>query len=52
MPNKEFDLIKELNPSIYNGIKELYDAAGEDGKKGIKLDLWNLNRYIRSVKGN
>ena len=34
------------------GFKELYDAAGEDGKKDIKLDLWNLNRYISSVKGN
>lgn len=33
------------------GFKELYDAAGEDGKKDIKGDLWNLNRYISSVKG-
>jgi len=52
MPNKELDLFKELIPAIDMGIKELYDAAGEDGKKDIKLDLWNLNRYISSVKGN
>jgi uncharacterized Fe-S radical SAM superfamily protein PflX len=52
MPNKELDLFKELIPAIDMGIKELYDAAGDDGKKDIKLDLWNLNRYISSVKGN
>jgi hypothetical protein len=52
MPNKELDLFKELIPAIDMGIKELYDAAGEDGKKDIKGDLWNLNRYISSVKGN
>lgn len=52
MPNKELDLFKELIPSIDMGFKELYDAAGEDGKKDIKLDLWNLNRYISSVKGS
>ena len=52
MANKELDLFKELIPSIDMGFQELYDAAGEDGKKDIKLDLWNLNRYISSVKGN
>jgi len=50
--NKELDLFKVLIPSIDMGYKDLYDAAGEDGKKDIKLDLWNLNRYISSVKGN
>tara|TARA_Y100001958_G_C21199727_1_gene526587 strand:- start:1075 stop:1545 length:471 start_codon:yes stop_codon:yes gene_type:complete len=50
--NKELDLFKELIPSIDMGFKELYDAASEDGKKDIKLDLWNLNRYISSVKGS
>jgi hypothetical protein len=50
--NKELDLFKELIPAIDMGIKELYDAAGEDGKKDIKGDLWNLNRYISSVAGN
>ena len=52
MPNKELDLFKVLIPAIDNNMKELYDAAGEDGKKDIKGDLWNLNRYISSVKGN
>ena len=52
MANKELDLFKELIPAIDMGIKELYDAAGEDGKKDIKGDLWNLNRYISSVKGS
>ena len=51
MPNKELDLFKELLPAIDMGIKELYDAAGEDGKKDIKGDLWNLNRYVSSVSG-
>jgi hypothetical protein len=50
--NKELDLFKELIPAIDMGIKELYDAASEDGKKDIKGDLWNLNRYISSVKGS
>ncbi len=52
MANKELDLFKELIPSIDMGFKELYDVASEDGKKDIKLDLWNLNRYISSVKGS
>ena len=52
MANKELDLFKELIPSIDMGFKELYDAASEDRKKDIKLDLWNLNRYISSVKGS
>jgi hypothetical protein len=52
MPNTELDLFKELLPAIDNGIKELYDAAGEDGKKDIKNDLWNLNRYVSSVNGS
>ena len=52
MANKELDLFKELIPAIDMGFKDLYDAAGEDGKTDIKKDLWNLNRYISSVKGN
>ena len=52
MANKELDLFKVLIPSIDMGYKDLYDAAGEDGKKDIKGDLWNLNRYISSVKGS
>jgi len=50
--NKELDLFKVLIPSIDMGYKDLYDAAGDDGKKDIKGDLWNLNRYISSVKGS
>ena len=52
MPNKELDLFKVLIPALDGGMRELYDAAGEDGKKDIKLDLWNLNRYMSSVKGS
>lgn len=52
MANKELDLFKEIIPAIDMGIKELYDAAGEDGKKDIKGDLWNLNRYISNVNGS
>ena len=52
MANKELDLFKVLIPSIDMGYKDLYDAAGDDGKKDIKGDLWNLNRYISSVKGS
>jgi hypothetical protein len=52
MPNKEIDLFKEMLPAIDIGIKELYDAAGDDGKKDISGDLWNLNRYVSSVNGS
>ena len=52
MANKELDLFKELIPAIDMGFKELYDAATDVGRKDIQLDLWNLNRYISSVKGN
>jgi hypothetical protein len=38
MQNKELDLFKVLIPAIDNNIKELYDAAGDDGKKDIKGD--------------
>ncbi len=52
MANKELDLFKDIIPAIDMGIKELYDAAGDDGKKDIKGELWNLNRYISSIKGD
>ena len=52
MANKELDLFKVLIPSIDMGYKDLYDAATDVGKKDIKGDLWNLNRYISSVKGS
>jgi hypothetical protein len=50
MPNKHIDLFKEIIPAVDMGMKELWDAAGEDGQKEMKLDFWNLNRYISNVK--
>jgi|TARA_R110000772_G_scaffold169131_3_gene280927 hypothetical protein len=52
MANKELDLFKVLIPAIDNNMKELYDAATDVGKNDIKGDIWNLNRYISSVKGS
>jgi len=52
MPNKHIDLFKEMIPALDGGMRELWDAAGEDGQKEIKGDLWNLNRYMSSVKGS
>src|SRR6056300_1338047 len=52
MPNKHIDLFKEMIPALDGGMRELYDAAGEEGQKEIKGDLWNLNRYMSSVKGS
>lgn len=52
MANKELDLFKEIIPSIDKGFKDLYDAATDVGKKDIKKDLWNLNRYISNIKGS
>ena len=52
MPNKHIDLFKEMIPALDAGIKDMWDAAGEDGQKEIKGDLWNLNRYMSSVSGN
>ena len=50
--NKYVDLFKDMIPAVDQGIKELWDAAGEDGQKEIKGDLWNLNRYISAVKSS
>ena len=52
MPNKHIDLFKEMIPALDAGIKDMWDAAGEDGQKEIKGDLWNLNRYMSSVSGS
>ena len=52
MPNKHIDLFKEMIPALDGGMRELYDAAGEEGQKEIKGDLWNLNRYMSSVSGS
>lgn len=50
--NKHIDLFKEIIPSVDQGLKELWDAAGDEGQKEIKRDLWNLVRYISSVSSN
>jgi len=52
MPNKHIDLFKEMIPALDGGMRELWDVAGEEGQKEIKGDLWNLNRYMSSVKGS
>lgn len=50
--NKHVDLFSDMIPAIDMGMMELWDAAGEEGQKEIKGDLYNLNRYISSVKGS
>jgi len=50
--NKHVDLFKDMIPAVDMGLKELWDAASEDGQKEIKGDLWNLNRYISAVKSS
>lgn len=48
--NKHVDLFNDMIPAVDMGLKELWDAASEEGQKEIKNDLWNLNRYISSCK--
>lgn len=50
--NKHIDLFRDMIPAVDKGMKELWDAAPEEGRKEIKGDLWNLNRYISSVKSS
>ena len=52
MPNKHVDLFKDIIPSVDMGLKDLWDAAPEEGRKEIKGDFWTLNRYISNVKSN
>jgi hypothetical protein len=52
MPNKHIDLFKEIIPAVDMGLKDLWDAAGDEGQKEIKGDFWNLNRYISNVKSS
>lgn len=52
MPNKHVDLFKEIIPAVDMGLRDLWDAVGEDGQKEIKGDLWNLTRYISNVKSS
>lgn len=48
--NKHVDLFKDMIPAVDMGLKELWDATTDEGRKEIKGDLWNLNRYISNVK--
>lgn len=50
--NKHVDLFNDMIPAVDLGIKELWDAVSEEGRKEIKGDLFNLNRYISNVKSN
>ena len=50
--NKHIDLFRDMIPAVDQGIKELWEAAPEEGRKEIKGDLWNLNRYISNVKSS
>jgi Cft2 family RNA processing exonuclease len=50
--NKHVDLFKDMIPAVDLGLKDLWDAATEEGRKEIKGDFWNLNRYISNVKTN
>lgn len=52
MPNKHVDLFKEIIPAVDLNLRDLWDAVDDDGRKEIKNDLWNLNRYISSVKSS
>ena len=47
--NKHVDLFKDMIPAVDMGLKDLWDAATEEGRKEIKGALWNLNRYISNV---
>jgi hypothetical protein len=52
MPNKYVDLFKDMIPAVDMGIKELWDAATDEGQKEIKGDFWTLNRYISNIKSS
>jgi hypothetical protein len=52
MANKHVDLFKEMIPAVDLGLKDLWDATTDEGRKEIKGDFWNLNRYISNVKSS
>jgi len=52
MANKHVDLFKEIIPAVDLGLKDLWDATNDEGRKEIKGDFWNLNRYISNVKSS
>jgi hypothetical protein len=47
--NKHVDLFNDMIPAVDMNIKELWDAVTDEGRKEIKGDMWNLNRYISNV---
>jgi hypothetical protein len=47
---KELDLFKDIIPSADMGIKDLWDAVSDEGRKEIKNSFWVLNRFMSSVK--
>lgn len=49
--NSHVDLFKDMIPAVDLKLPELWDATTDEGRKEIKNDLWNLNRYISNVKG-
>ena len=50
--NKHVDLFKDMIPAVDMGFKDLWDAVSDEGRKEIKGDFWNLNRYISNVKSS
>ena len=50
MSNKHIDLFKEIIPLVDLGARSAWAEATEDERKEIKGDMFNLNRYISSVK--
>ena len=50
--NKHVDLFKDMIPAVDMGLKDLWEAAGDEGQKEIKGDFWTLNRYISTVKSS
>lgn len=50
--NKHVDLFKDMIPAVDLGVKDLWDAATDEGRKEIKGDFWTLNRYISVVKSS
>jgi hypothetical protein len=52
MSNKHIDLFKEIIPLVDLGVRTAWKEASEDERKEIKGDMYNLNRYISSVKSS
>lgn len=48
--NKHVDLFNDIIPSVDAGIRDLWDAVSDEGRKEIKNDLWNLNRFISNAQ--